>query len=218
MARKTSFKLALGLWINPDFSLVERGLAEPPRVDHSKLDYAALRAALRETFVYGPRVDLLVPNDTIDQVTIHTRAGMLGTQAPDLMAARCCDFGEAMLGCVSKAKDGVIDVRSAWGPLHALHVRDRTFAPPPMLLPFVILADDFEDSQIWQASCRPVLGLRPFDVFEPIREESSDHEGRLPENLRQRLHEIFGSPFESMAMLGRMASDRPPIGYGLGTL
>lgn len=210
------FKLALGLWIAPDFSLVEAGRAEPPRVNHLNLDFLALREALKSAFQFGAHVEILVPNDTIDQVTMHTRAGMLGTQAPDFKSVRCGDFGAEMLRCVADSRDGVIDVRTAWQHLHAAPVRDRAFAPPPVILPFVGLATDFEYAQIWQASCRPALGLPAFDPVKALLgQEKADREGTLPEQLRLELNEIFGTPFEKSGLLFRMAMDSPPKEYNL---
>lgn len=213
MARKPKpFKLALGLCVSPDFSLVMAGRAKPPRVDHFSLDFLALRDALKSTFRYGPPVEIFVPNDTIDQVTIHTRCGMLGTQAPDFASAQCGDFAAEMLGCVANAKDGVVDVRDAWQPLHPNSVKDRAFAPPPSILPFVVLAEDFEDSQIWQANCRPVLGLSVFDPMKALLGQvESDPEGTLPNGFHMKLNEIFGTPFEASAVLYRMGMDRPPF-------
>lgn len=213
------FKLALGLWVSPDFSQVLAGRAKPPRVNHLKLDFLALRDALISAFQYGPHVEILVPNDSIDQVTLHTRAGMLGTQAPDVESTRCSDFGAAMLRCVQNSKDGVIDVRAAWQPLHATPVKDRAFAPPPVILPFVVLASDFEDAQIFAASCRPVLGLPVFDPIKAVLgQDHGDPEGTLPESLRLKLKEIFDTPFERSGLLDRMAMDRPPKEYGLDNL
>ena len=207
------FKLAVGLWVSPDFSLVMSGRAKPPRIDHRHLDYLALRDALKTAFRYGPAVNISVPNDTIDQVTVHLRAGMLGAEAPDLASARCSDFGEAMLRCVSK--EHVIDVRNAWQSLHAIPVRDRAFAPPPVIIPFVVEALDFEEAMIWQASCRPVLGLLPFDPFKAaLGVDQRDPEGTLPADLQERLNDIFGSPFEKSALLDRMAMDKAPTEYG----
>lgn len=215
MARtKTQFKLALGLWISPDFSLALTGRAKPPRVDHSSLDFLALKRAIENAFQAGPAVEILVPNDSIDQVTLHTRAGMLGTQEPDFESAQCRDFGEAMLRCVPKSKNGVIDVRAAWHGLHAAPVRDRAFAPPPVIVPFVVLALDFEDSQIWQASCRPAFGLPMFNPIEALAGvKKADPEGILPEGLRQDLNMIFGTPFERPGLLARMAMDPIPEEY-----
>lgn len=207
------FRLALGLWVSPDFSLVMSGRAKPPRVDHLHLDYLALRDALKKAFRYGPAVDISVPNDTIDQVTLHTRAGMLGTQAPDSASVRCSDFGEAMLRCESK--EHLIDVRYAWQSLHALPVRDRAFAPPPVIIPFVVEASDFEDAMIWQASCRPVLGLPAFDPIKAaLGEDQGEPEGTLPSDLQKSLKDIFGTPFEKSALLDRMAMSKAPKEYG----
>lgn len=215
------FKMVLGLWVTPDFSGVMAGRTKPPRINHSILDFASLRAALKEAFKYGPKVDIAVPNDTIDQVTLHGRAGMLGaigmTGARDPQAIRCADFGQALLNCAADVKDGVVNVRSSWQALHARPVLDRDFAPPPSILPFLVLAEDFEDAQIWHASCRPVMGLPVFDPMKAVlgQDQGDNRESTLPRSLQQQLGEIFQSPFESPALLDRMAMDKPPPEFGL---
>jgi hypothetical protein len=217
------FKLACALWVNPDFSQVMAGRAEPPRVDHSKINFAALRDLLNVTFTYGPPVEILVPNDTIDQVTVHIRSGEMqayGMPGPKKgESLRCNDFGKAMLKCATNAKNGIVNVRAAWEPLHAAPVKDREFAPPPTVIPFVAVATDFEDAQIWLSSCRPIFGLPVFDMMAAARGEAQGHEGsELPDSLRKGLKEIFGSPFEKMGLLDRMAMDKPPKEYGLDHL
>jgi len=219
MAHK-KFCMALGLWVNPDFSEVKAGRSRPPRVDHDKINFAQLRALLQAAFVYGPPVEILVPNDTVDQVTAHSRMGMLpGVQAaPTEDLCACRDFGVAMLELAGKASDGVIDVRKAWSAKHAGPVRDRRYAPPPSLLPFVVMATDFEDAMIWQASTLPVLGLKPFDPIEALAGARFSFEGgRLPLALKMGLREVFGCPFEEFpSMLDRLSMDKPPASYELG--
>lgn len=213
------FRLALGLWVNPDFSEVEAGRSKPPRVDHDGVNFTQLRLLLQSTFSYGPRVELLVPNDTVDQVTAHMRMGMFpGVKAAatvDLCA--CRDFGASILKLVGNASEGVIDVRTAWREMHAEPVRARSYAPPPSLLPFVVVANDFEDAMIWHASTRPVLGLRPFDPMLALAGERTNVEGgRLPQALKMGLRDIFGCPFnEYPVMLDRLSMDKPPAGFNL---
>lgn len=40
--------MACGLWMTRDFSLMLAGRAQPPRVNHSEVDFAALHAAICE--------------------------------------------------------------------------------------------------------------------------------------------------------------------------
>lgn len=209
----------MGLWIAPDFSEVEARRAPPPRVNHDKVIFTQLRDALQNTFKYGPHVEIFVPNDTIDQVTIHMRLGLVGNEKHPPEAALCRDFGQTMLEAFASAQNGVIDVRSAWLPLHSVNVQDRSFAPPPSLLPFVIEAVDFEDAQIWTASTRPCIGLEPFDLMKAVMGEKTndDEEGTLPPKLLSDLHKIYGSPFKRFCLLSRLASDPPPKEYGFGT-
>lgn len=216
---KNKFLLAVGLWITPDFSDVEAGRAKPPRVNHDLISYRELRELLKATFTFGPPVDLLVPNDTVDQVTAHMRMGMFpgvaAAATENMRASR--DFGTSMLELAGEAVDGVIDVRRSWGSKHAQPVRDRAFAPPPSMLPFVVVAEDFEDAMIWHASTRPVLGLQVFDPMKALIGEPINHEGgKLPGNFAARLKTIFGCSFSPFpAMLDRLAMDAPPSGFDL---
>lgn len=225
MARKTRpFRMALAIWVSPDYSDVMAGRAEPPRVNHSTIDFKALRELIASTFTYGPPVEIMVPNDTIDQVTVQSRAGTV--RLPGIAPAtseetiRCEDFGKAMLRCADASQDGIVNVRAAWKSLHAKPIQNRDFAPPPMIIPFVVVADDFEDAQIWQASCRPIFGLPVFDPLAAAlgRSQGHDMESKLPESLRKGLKGIFGTPFESTGLLDRLTMDKPPKEYGLGHL
>jgi hypothetical protein len=206
-----AFKAVYGLWVAPDFSRVQAGLEEPPRVNHDEIDYVALRQALVETFRYGPRPEIFVANDTIDQVTMHLRAGAFSGGPPDMERAQCKEFAEAMLQLKIPQSPGVVDVRKVWAQLHAEPVRDRTFAPPPVIIPFLIKAADFEDAIIWESNCRFPMGLRPFDVMEAMEgKDQADGETMLPKALQSKLGDIFGTPFIRPALLTRMASNKIP--------
>lgn len=206
---KSPFRVALALWLSPDFAPVLAGKMEPPRVNHSRVNFDALVQLLAATFHYGPPVTIRVPNDTIDQVTLHLRNNRM--QGASL---HCEDFGAVLLQCAKQQKGAVIDVRKAWHTYHALS--DRDFAPPPILLPFVIEAADFEDAMIWCSSAKPPLGL-PFlspQMQVMIGETPDSREvGVLPDSLKSGLATIFGCPFENSALLDRMAMDTPPAEY-----
>ncbi|MFM0144954.1 hypothetical protein [Paraburkholderia sp. RL18-085-BIA-A] len=210
------FRAVMGLWLAPDFTAVMEGNAEPPRINHSKVDFGELATALRELFPNGPHVRIRVANDTVDQVTVHYRSGISLATAPT-GSIRCEDFGHALLNNAASQDGDVIDVRRAWQPLHSL--ADRNFSPPPVLIPFIIESADFEDAMIWQASAKPSLGLPflPDALQEMLGESRGDKtpEGELPEAIRERLGRIFGCEFLPSALLDRMAMDKPPKEYGL---
>jgi hypothetical protein len=202
---KRPFQMVCALWITPDFSDVMAGRAKPPRVNHSAVDFNALRGVLSDGFPYGPAAQIQVPNDTIDQVAVQARES--GTRAASM---RCEDFGAALLQIAKHRDLQILDVRAAWAPLHAL--KDRTFAPPPVILPFVVTTTDFDDAMLWFASTRPCLHL---PVFDPVALAlSSDQEasgnGTLPPVFLQRIGAIFGTPFEPMCVLDQMCMDKPP--------
>lgn len=195
---------------NPDFSAGLAGRVQPPRVKHSAVDFEALQRALVEMFPYGPPVRIQVPNDTIDQVAVHMRE-----QGRPGASIRCEDFGNALLKCAKESTGDVIDVRSKWKALYALP--DRDFAPPPVILPFVVTATNFEDAMIWHSSTRPSLGLPAFDLLDAMQHRSKpmSENGEIPPAFLKQLAAIFGTPYEAMSVLDRMAMDPAPEGYGL---
>lgn len=202
-----SFKLVAALWITPDFTEVEAGRREAPRIDHSRLDYRKLASFLEELFPFGPRPSIQVANDTIDQVTIHMRQ-VPGAPAQPTM--RCEDFGQVLLSRAKTQKSTVVNVRSDWQRLH--YLKDRDSAPPPMVIPFVATFEDFEDAMIWMSNTRPSLGLPPFDILKSMedRRAQKEMEGNLSQEALAKLEVIFGTPFSPPALLDRMAWDNPP--------
>lgn len=205
---KKPFRIAFTLLVSPDFSKVEPGVRagkiEPPRVNHSKVRFDLLLKAYQECFVYGPHVNIRVPNDTIDQVTLFPRHNSNSESV-----VRCEDFGQAMLGCAKKQTGDIIDVRKDWQKLHILKGRD--FSPPPMSLPFIVEAEDFEDAMIWLVNTEPVFGLPFFDMMKAIKNVQEERrEGKLPAELSIQLESIFGCPFEEFGMISEMASDKKP--------
>jgi len=198
-----AFSMVCALWIAPDFSDVMNGNRPPPFVDRGEVDFSAVCTFLEQLFPYGPPVTIQVPNDTIDQVTVHMRQAH-GT----VPTMRCEDFGKALLAQAHQQPDPIVDVSQAWGCLHALG--DRKAAPPPTILPFVVTAADFEDAVIWRASTRSALGLPALDPTDALRSTPVDHEGALSPEALAQLEKIFGTPFQSAAVLDEMYSDPRP--------
>lgn len=208
---KPGYRMVCGLWVFPDFSEVEAGRCEPPRVNHDKVDFKALALRLSETFSYGPPAILSVANDTIDQVTIHSRFGIVRMPHGGNGDPTCRDFGQAALDVAPAhlETNGVINVRQVWRPLH--YLQDRSFAPPPTVISFIVQSSDFEDAMVWFGQCQTVMGINVIDkMFSGTQESEDDQVGVLPNELQSGLGDLFGCPFEARAILSRLAEDKPP--------
>ena len=211
------FMAVFGLMISPDFSKLIPGRSPPPRVNHSQVDFHRLLVALKEMFPFGPALGMKVPNDSIDQVTVHVRLGAVALPGMQAAAskgsAECEDFGALFIKAAKASKDesaGVIDVRKAWSSHHCLP--DRDFAPPPVLLAFLVETTDFEDAMIWMSSARVSLGLESLAEHAAMGTppEETPMEGELPLAFRKELQAVFGCPFESCAVLMRIALSSTP--------
>lgn len=203
--------MVCGLWVFPDFSEVEAGRRMPPRVNHDKIDFKALAHRLSEVFCYGPPTVLSVANDTIDQVTLHSRLGVVRMPQRGAGDPTCRDFGRVALE-VAPAQveaNGIINVRQVWRPLHCL--QDRSFAPPPTVIPFFTQSSDFEDAMVWFSQCQMVMGVNLIErSLSEAPESETDQVGTLPNSLQSALADIFGCPFEDRVILSRLAEDPLP--------
>lgn len=209
--RKKGYRVVCGLWVFPDFSEVEAGRRAPPRVDHDAVNFMALANLLKETFCYGPAAVVSAANDTIDQVTIQSRLGMIPMQERGRGDPTCRDFGHAALKMAPAQlrPDCVIDVREAWQPLHCL--QDRSFAPPPTVIPFFAQAADFEDAMGWFGQCQMVMGVDVVGKMLSYAPKADDDQvGCMPAALQTGLADIFGCPFEQRVILSRLAEDTLP--------
>ncbi|WP_438396954.1 hypothetical protein [Caballeronia sp. DA-9] len=198
MSRQNEFQIVCGLWLSPDFSDVLAGGKEPPWVNHSKVDFSTLHRSLLELFPAGPRVGIQVPNDAIAQVAVYVR--QVGKPGRTI---RCEDFAATLLQAAKSDDKRIIDVSTSWSLLHALS--DRSKAPPPVILPFVVTASDFEDSMVWMASARQLLGLPALSDFD----KHVKYSGTLPAGFVQQVSAIFGLPYEPMCVLDCMCMDEP---------
>lgn len=209
------FRAVFGLLVTPDFSDVFAGRAAPPRVDHSQVNFLRLQSALKTLFPYGPPNTLRIPNDTIDQVTLHSRAGLvpgLVDKAKESGSAECEDFGKALIAEAKKQEGLIIEVQKAWSRYHSLP--DRNFAPPPNLIPFLLEMSDFEDAMLWFVSARTSLGLPMPNMLSEKSQEQVQAQllGQLPGAFRKELGLIFGCKFEKSAILTLLATSSVP-GY-----
>lgn len=200
----STFHQVVGLWITPDFTPVERGEMAPPHFNHDTMDSAAIATVLENFNRCGEPVRIRVPDDTIDQVTVHFR--MMGQRQGD---PKCNDFGEQLLKAAVTSREPVIKVRQRWANLHALP--ERTKAPPPVLLLFVV-DGGFEAAMIWTQQFTMRMGIRAADPMKLISGNiaDSDYEGHLPRELANFFGTTFGLPYKSPCLVGRMASSPLP--------
>ncbi|MFY0990877.1 hypothetical protein [Halomonas sp. C05BenzN] len=198
---RQSFSEVWHLWVAPDFSRVERGEIEPPWVDQRQVDFTALRQLYMDTFSNG-LVDIRVPNDTIDQVTVHFRE-MSGTGGVS-ESMRCRDFANGLLEASRQQNGPVVDVAAVWDGLH--HLAERRLVPPPIVLPMLVEAEDFEDMVSVQIAAKMRLGMMSGHPLEEMlsgrkSQERGDQQGYLPEAFRARLEEILGAEYIAEAVV-----------------
>lgn len=206
------FREVVGLWLAVDFTEVERGRLPPPYVDHDRIDFNEIGAFIAEHFRCGETVRIRMANDTIDQVTIHFR---MPTGREDLI--RCDDFAKALFEKGIGEKP-VVDVRAAWRPLH--HLKDRTHAPPPMLLMFIV-EGGFEAVQLWLMHAGTRLGIRAANPMAlmaanmrlgtpetgsmtmpgDLATRAEDHEGKLTPEFARKLERWFGVKYQLFCQL-----------------
>jgi hypothetical protein len=203
------FQMVCGIWLTPDFSPFNRGDAPKPIVSHSKVDFDALHHAIDDLFPYGPEVELQVPNDTVDVVTLEMRSASRHV-APDVKY--CRDFGHTLLQLAKVDTSEVLNIRPLWSGLHAMPNREA--APPPVLLMFVVSATDFAEAMVWFAGAGISFGLEPFDPLEDDVEEY-DPRGTLPPAFCATLESLVGCPFEPGCIFELICADGPPARFGL---
>ena len=214
--RSGPFRMVYNFWLAPNFERVLAGKAKPPFVNHDLVDFEYLRAVIADEFRYGSPVEVRLPNDTIDQVTVHARKS--SNHAP---LWNCHDFATRLLGAASQQSGSIIDIRGEWEPLHQL--RERRHAPPPVLVPIVVESVDAEDGMLWSQQTKMRLGVRsasPEVFMNPRRQQrDDDDQGHLTGRLHKALANCFGTPYLPYCVLDWAASDPLPADYqGLGPL
>lgn len=204
---KNPFRIVYLLWVAPDFKKVLAGIDEPPWINHDRVDFQRLRDVLAQEFRYGEPVRIRVANDTIDQVTVHTREAK-----GDQEGIRCHDFAKALLEQARKQPGDVIDVRQQWSSLHQM--KDRRAAPPPIAIPIVVEGDDFEAAVLWSQQAKMLLGVRAAnpETFMGIsgQRRDDDHQGRLTPGLHEVLAEQFSIAYKPYTVMDIGASDPQP--------
>jgi hypothetical protein len=199
MERRLKQHLPILFWITPEFTpAMQRGEVHAPRVDHSKIDWAALLSDLKVFFKPDRHgVEMRIADDTIDQVTIHMKeAG----QHPGEIDYK--EFGVVLQRVSQEAGGEVVPVRSDLEGLHFLADRDN--APPPIALPLVLVGD-LTDAILFFRTMRLLLGVKADEVehiFQsPDQDRTDDQQGYLPSELMDLFASYFGLPYKKYAMV-----------------
>lgn len=204
----TKFCVVWNLVIMPDFSRVESGKDTPPWINHNKIDFEKLRSAIAQEFVYGSPVNIRIGNDTIDQTVVHFRQmGILNGPID------CSDFCEVLLKKSKEQSGGVIDVRGSWENLQ--YMKDRAMAPPPVMLPIVVEAEDAEDAILWGQQVQMLMGVKNADPHRIFGMEPQggpeDGLGSLPTRLGKLFFEQFKIRYMKNVLITIGATDPKPI-------
>jgi hypothetical protein len=203
------FRMVYNFWLAPNFERVLAGKYMPPFVNHDQVDFEYLRSVIADEFRFGSPVEIRLANDTIDQVTVHNR------HAAPVGLVKCKDFAKLLLKEAKKQSSTIIDIRGQWAPIHTL--KERRYAPPPVLVPIVVEAYDAEDAFMWSQQVRMRLGVRAahtamlLNPTGPHRED--DQQGYLTDRLHKALATCFNTPYKPYCLLDWAASDPLPAEY-----
>lgn len=199
-------RFAINLLIGPNFDAIERrvitGQMQAPRVNMHEVDYNGLAEYLGQCFNFR-NSRLRVPNDMLDQTTLHMRAMGMAQGDPEGQ-----DFLRLLVAEAAKQTDTVIDVRSAWRPLQRL--KDRTFAPPPCALTMVVETHDWEDAAQVLMYMRMKVGITagtPQGMMDPTH---ATVEGRLGPPFLKYLEKMFGIAFRPEVAFTNPCHERVP--------
>lgn len=192
---------AYNLWVRPNTDNFDMGLSDPPFLDYENFDYEKLHRFLKILFPFGPPVKIKVPNEVVDVLTTH----IIKSHEPELL--RCEIFCLDLVDRYKNTPGNVIDVRDKWQQYFP--AEDRTKAPPPMLISFLVDAFDFEDLIQWEINARTILGSNTFNPKITTQMTMEENMGLFSERDRDALGELFGIPFHSEAILDRVVCKYP---------
>ncbi|MGO3701156.1 hypothetical protein ACTXK7_07310 [Vreelandella alkaliphila] len=210
MAR-TPFRAVWNLWVDPDFSQVEKGAMPAPYVDQEALDFQRLRDALDDFFATG--INLRIANDYVDVLTVHQR------KVQSAENRRFNDLAKRLRLEARKQTGDVIDVSKVWAK--RLSGQDRRIVPPPSVIPMVIETADYEDMLHWLMCAKSYLGMGlPFDAViqsftgnagakEASTEKNKDI-GSLPKHLNDMFSQMFSIPYTPQVLLDVASTDPLP--------
>ena len=176
------FRQAVAFVITPDLHRSRLNFTS-----HDEPDFRAIADALEEAFGLPARVKLRLPDDTIDQITLHTiqRAGgrMLGMG----------EFSDRLLAA-SVGRLSPIQVRNAWLPLQRVKERDRRGHPAVMM--FVVEGQrdrvDFWIRTAMRTMDVPAVQSTFASELQGRETTIQDYTGRLPISVALVLREQFG--------------------------
>ena len=196
--------LVYGLFITPHFTPeMEQGKEPAPYINHNTVDWVALGQSLAEFFqMANYNVTLRMADDTVDQVTIHLREAGINRGSID-----CKDFGNALLGIALDSTENPVHVQPAWANLHQL--KDRSEAPPPVMLPLIFEGDRFDIAELVYTMMHK-LGVKAAHhpekllSLQPLPEDF--HQGYLPESLMALMKDHFGVGYKPYALLTRLST------------
>lgn len=190
-------RFAINLLLAPNFDAIEHlvlaGKVQAPRVDMHQVDYERMAEFLGERFNFrGSK--LRVPNDMLDQATLHMRAMGMAKGDPEGQ-----DFLAAFVKLAEAGSEQVVDVRKAWSPLH--RIRDRTFAPPPCAISMLMETHDWEDGAQVLMRMRLMVGITAGTPQGVLERDNATTEGRIGTDFLEYLEKTFGVPYKPFVTL-----------------
>lgn len=172
---------------------MQRGELAPPHVDFDAVDADSIAGAIAAFNECGENVTVRVPNDAIDQVTVHYR--MTGRMPG---SAKCDSF--KVTAYYEHEQHGR---RSLPPVLERVEGRPRT--------PHVQIANGFRIAK-WSHQFIVRLGIRAADISKQLlgNSQGEDYQGHLPDELGRCIGRTFGIAYRPECLVTGLASSRVP--------
>ena len=208
------FTRVYGLWVCPIIGVGANGGYEVVKVNHNAFNYRSLAELMGELFGQTTKVQLRLPNDSIDVATFDERLAAMNASDGEINSSNVfSEFGKLVIRNASAHDDGVIDIRKskAWCSLKSKAAQVCNVYPP-QILPLCILSDRAEDIDWWYVHALSAIDNAPLPLANLARAFSGkppvakSNQGVLPTHVLERLGAMFKCAFEPKAMLIEMTS------------
>lgn len=203
-----------GLWLCPTIGVGATGGYDVANLNHSEFNYRALGEMLGDLFWQASKVQLRLPNDSIDIATFDARLAAMNASNGEINSSNVfSEFGNLVMRNANTHDHGVIDIRKSksWvGKKSKAAQADRVY--PPQIIPLCVLSNRAEDTNWWYLHALEAINNAPLPLTNLARAFSGKppvtklNQGVLPKAVLERLGEMFEVVFEPKAMLVEMAS------------
>jgi hypothetical protein len=212
--KEKPFCRVYGLWLCPIIRNGSAGGYGVANINHQSFNYSALGELIGDLFWQSAKVQLRLPNDSIDIATFDNRVAEMNSSNGVINSNNLfSDLGKLVMRNANNHENGVIDLRKSksWLSKKSQFANvDKVY--PPMIIPICVLSDRAEDTYWWYMHSLETINNAPLPLVNMARAfagkpaVNKTNQGVLPTIFLEKLGKMFEVAFEPKAMLVEMAS------------